>query len=156
MGDLPNNATEKCIIHLWGTDYKQLAPDASIKMGVQTSYGINGLVDERNWRPDQYLVMDANELVVNVNSANKDDFLDKVLAPRHYDKINVAYCDGSVHVKSLLEMEIEAEQAKNDWRGQADSAVDRDHDADSRFPSRRVQKDLDHCRGDSAPAALIS
>jgi len=117
MGQLPNNDTETCIIHLWGTDYKQLAPAASINMGTLTSYGINGLVEEKDWRPDQIFLMDANQLVVNPLSTNKADFLDQVLIPRHNGKLNVAACDGSVRQTTEIDMEMQLNRSPNLWKG---------------------------------------
>ena len=107
---------DKKIIRLWGWDYAQKAPDVTINLGAQSSYGINSLVGEKRWRPEQFLVMDANELVVEVGNTNHADFLDEVLVPRHFGKVNVSNCDGSVHSMTYLEMEMELAESKSLWR----------------------------------------
>jgi len=116
MNASPENATEKLIIHLWGTDNKQLAPPVSINMGVQSSYGINGIVAQKTWRPEQFLVMDANQLVVQPDSSSKADFLDEVLMPRHRGKVNVVTCGGDVKVVRPIDMEIELKKSDSLWR----------------------------------------
>jgi prepilin-type N-terminal cleavage/methylation domain-containing protein len=116
IGSLPDDADDKLIIHLWGMDYKQLAPPVSISMGVQTSYGINGIVAQKTWRPEQFLVMDANTLVVDPDSSSKADFLDEALAPRHYGKVNVVTCGGDVQAVRPIDMEIELNKPKSLWR----------------------------------------
>jgi len=104
------------IIRLWGWDYKELAPPYTINIGAQSSYGINGLIEEKNWRPEQFLVMDANELVVEADETNHADFLDEVLVPRHHGKLNVANCDGSVEARTVLDMEMELAEPQGLWR----------------------------------------
>jgi hypothetical protein len=116
IGASPENATEKLIIHLWGMDYKQLAPPVSITMGAQTSYGINGIVQEKIWRPEQYLVMDANTLVIEAASATKTDFLDEAVMPRHKGKANVVTCGGDVKAVRLIDLEMELKKSDSLWR----------------------------------------
>ncbi len=117
IGALPDDADDKMIIHLWGMDYKQLAPPVSISMGAQTSYGINGLVREKVWRPEQYLLMDANTLVIEAESSSKTDFLDEVVMPRHKEKVNVVTCGGDVKAVRLIDMEMELKKSDSLWRG---------------------------------------
>ena len=73
-------------------------------------------MEEKNWRPEQIFVMDANELVVEVGSASKEDFLDEVLVPRHMGRLNVATCDGGVRPMTVLEMEMELKKSRSLWR----------------------------------------
>ncbi len=115
-GQIAGDDDDLAIIRLWGWDHAQLAPPVSINLGASTSYGINGLVEQKSWRPEQWLVMDANELVVEVGSAAREDFLDEVLVPRHMGKLNVSTCDGSVRAISLFEMEMELEKSRSLWR----------------------------------------
>ena len=115
-GQVAGDADDTAIIRLWGWDHTKLAPPVSITMGAQSSYGVNSLVEEKNWRPEQILVMDANELVVEVGSASKEDFLDEVLVPRHMGKLNVATCDGGVRPMTMLEMEMELRKSRSLWR----------------------------------------
>jgi len=115
-GQLAGDADDKRIIRLWGWDNTKLDPSVSITMGAQTSYGVNSLVEEKNWRPEQIFVMDANDLVVEVGSAAKEDFLDEVLLPRHMGKLNVTTCDGAVKTMTVLEMEMELEKYRSLWR----------------------------------------
>jgi prepilin-type N-terminal cleavage/methylation domain-containing protein len=116
IGALPNDADDKMIIHLWGMDNKQLAPPVSISMGAQTSYGINGLVKEKVWRPEQYLVMDANTLVIEAASSTKTDFLDEAVMPRHKGKANVVTCGGDVKAVRLIDLEMELKKSDSLWR----------------------------------------
>ena len=112
----PEDDDDKMIIEMYGWDNKKYGDKVSIDIGAQTSYGINSLVEEKNWRPEQILVMDANELVVEVGSASKEDFLDEVLVPRHMGKLNVATCDGGVRPMTMLEMEMELRKSRSLWR----------------------------------------
>jgi prepilin-type N-terminal cleavage/methylation domain-containing protein/prepilin-type processing-associated H-X9-DG protein len=114
-GQKPEDADDKMIIELYGWDNKRYGDKVSIDMGAQTSYGINGLVEDRKWRPDQYLVMDANELVIDISGTNKADLLDEVLVPRHGGKLNVSKCDGSVVQKRAVDMEMELTRPVNLW-----------------------------------------
>ena len=116
IGALPEDADDKLIMHLWGMDYKQLAPPVSIRIGAQASYGINGLVMERTWRPEQYLVMDANTIVIEAESSNKTDFLDEALMPRHNGKVNVVTCGGDVKKAGVIEMELDLKKQDSLWR----------------------------------------
>jgi prepilin-type N-terminal cleavage/methylation domain-containing protein len=116
IGSLPDDADDKCIIHLWGMDYKQIAPPVSISMGAQSSYGINGLVAEKAWRPEQFLVMDSNALVIEAQSGSKTAFLDEALVPRHNGKLNVVTCGGDVKKASLIDMELELKKSDSLWR----------------------------------------
>jgi len=112
----PEDDDDKLIIRLWGWDHPRLAPPFSIDVGAQSSYGVNSLVEKKNWRPKQIFVMDANELVVEVGSASKEDFLDEVLVPRHMGKLNVSTCDGGVRSMTVLEMEMELQKSRSLWR----------------------------------------
>ena len=116
IGSLPDDADDKLIIHLWGMDNKKIDPPVSINMGAQSSYGINGIVQEKKWRPEQYLVMDANMLVVDPDSSSKATFLDEALMPRHYGKVNVVTCGGDVKKASLIDMEMELKKSDSLWR----------------------------------------
>jgi len=116
IGSLPDDADDKLIIHLWGMDNKKIDPPVSINMGAQTSYGINGLVAQKTWRPEQFLVMDANQLVVQPDSSSKADFLDEVLMPRHKGKVNMVTCGGDVKAVRPIDMEIELKKSDSLWR----------------------------------------
>ena len=116
IGSSPETATDKLIIHLWGMDYKQLAPPVSISMGAQSSYGINGIVKEKTWRPEQFLVMDANALVIEAESSSKTAFLDEALNARHKGKVNVVTCGGDVKAARPIDMEIELKKSDSLWR----------------------------------------
>lgn len=115
-GTIAGDDDDIAIIRLWGWDNPKLVPPVSITMGAQSSYGINSLVEQKNWRPEQIFVMDANELVIEVGSASKEDFLDEVLVPRHMGKLNVSTCDGSVRPMTMIEMEMEFDKSTNLWR----------------------------------------
>lgn len=115
-GTVAGDADDLAIIRLWGWDHTKLAPPVSITMGAQSSYGVNSLVEEKNWRPEQIFVMDANETVVEVGSAAKEDFLDEVVVPRHMGKVNMSTCDGGVRQMTVLEMEMELRKSRSLWR----------------------------------------
>jgi len=115
-GALPEDADDKLIMHLWGMDYIQLAPPVSISVGAQTNYGINGLVMEKTWRLEQFLVMDANTLVIQAESSSKTDFLDEALMPRHNGKLNVVTCGGDVKKAGVIDMEMELKKQDSLWR----------------------------------------
>ncbi len=113
MGGSPEDEDDKVIVHLWGVDNsEELAPAVEYVIGSPSSYGINALVGEKTWRPDQIMLMDAGDLVVDPEEYTWDELREDIIRPRHMGKANVVTCGGSVKAMTLDELEIEYEEGK--------------------------------------------
>lgn len=113
------DADDAEILHLWSKNYLQNDPRSpyAVQGGAQCSYGINSLIRATKWRPGQIMLMDANEIVVNVEGFNKQDIVEDVVMPRHFGKANVASVDGSVRGWTVLDLEAELRKPEDSrWR----------------------------------------
>lgn len=96
-------------------------PRSPLTLGRETaSYGMNAMVQGRDWSSRQILVTDACETVINVGSGNNEDDLEEVLQPRHFrtdpddpysGTLNVLTADGSVRSRTLDELQREYDES---------------------------------------------
>jgi len=107
----PSDDDDQEILHMWGRDNKAIDPRSPYVISSgRASYGINSLVRTRQWSPDQIMLMDANELVINIDSANLEDVFEEVVQPRHFGKANVVTVGSSVTTWSLADLEEELDK----------------------------------------------
>lgn len=117
----PADGDDKELLRLYGFDYRVMDPRSPLKFGSSevVSYGMNGMLDPTNYGSKQFLVMDANEPVLNVGTANYEDPLlfsagpQGVIKPRHFGKVNVATCDGAVTSWTLQDIKAQFDQPEH-------------------------------------------
>jgi type II secretory pathway pseudopilin PulG len=123
LGDnvVPTDSDDKELLHMWGRDMLRDDPRSPLRFGSTeaVSYGMNGMIDPANYGPKQFLVMDANEPVLQVGTTNYEDAEvfssgpQGVIKARHFGKVNVATCDGSVTSWTLPELRAQFDQVGN-------------------------------------------
>lgn len=84
--------------------------------GGFSSYGMNNQVPQQSWaRGRQIMFAEYDKSVIDVDNKNgNNDDLDDWLAPRHFEKANAIYGDGSLGSYKVPELNPSANQ-KNKW-----------------------------------------
>lgn len=119
-GKEPEDSDDKILCHLWGWHVTKLDGPVIIPFGAPASYGINSLLQPRNWRPSEFYIMDANDVVVDLHTYELDQVRDRHLR-RAKDgtvkgMVNVVNVDGTVRGWTLEEMERELDKdLPNRW-----------------------------------------
>jgi hypothetical protein len=116
--ETPEDDDDAEILHMFSLHYVQHDPRSpyGIKASAGASYGMNGLIDPRRWRPGQLMLMDANETRIDVGTRNYEDIMEEVVLPRHLGKVNTVTVGGSVNTMSLMELEQELDKYNGLWR----------------------------------------
>ncbi|MCD6303857.1 MAG: prepilin-type N-terminal cleavage/methylation domain-containing protein [Planctomycetes bacterium] len=117
IGDSPQSDSDKEILHMFSLGFVRHDPRSpyGIPTAGRCSYGMNGLLEPRKWRPGQFMLMDANETRIDIGTANYEEPLEDVVMPRHMGKANVLTVGGSVKPMSLLELEMERDSDDGRW-----------------------------------------
>jgi prepilin-type N-terminal cleavage/methylation domain-containing protein/prepilin-type processing-associated H-X9-DG protein len=116
-GDQSNWQAE-VILRMTGNGYQNHI-DAPIEVaGGVASYGMNSEVRGTISRPGQVLMLDYRKTTVVVTPENHNyiEFFDDDFAPRHFDKANVMFVDGSVQAMSRGELDPETVEGQQLWR----------------------------------------
>lgn len=94
-------AEDETIMQLGGNHCREVDPRSPHVIHTETaSYGINSLIEPKKFSPQQLMLMDANEIVLDVG---RPDWMDHI-KPRHLGKVNVATVGGSVRAMALAEL----------------------------------------------------
>ncbi len=102
------------LLYLKGKSNYEVDDRSPVRLsGVPTSYGMSASIHPRGWRPEQILLMDANEVVVSTELDDQANDLDP-LAPRHFGKVNAVTVGQSVRSYTVLELEEMLE--RDAWR----------------------------------------
>lgn len=93
------------VMRLTGNGHQNIV-DPSVQIGASSAhYGMNNLATDTDHHGGQILLMDYGKTIIrmNTNGTYLDDF-DTFFAPRHFNKANVSYVDGSVKLMSRGEL----------------------------------------------------
>lgn len=122
-GASPDDDDDKELLRMWSRDFQKIDPRSpfGIQVGGKSSYGMNGLIEDKKWGPGQLMLMDANETRIDVDTANLEDDLFHpdwgIIKARHMGKVNVNSVDGSVKSMTLDELEEALDRHFEDDRG---------------------------------------
>ena len=94
-------ARDELVFQLGGKSYRQ--PHTMTIQTATASYGINSLIEQKRFGPQQLMLMDANRVVLPVGDP---DWMTHI-QERHLGKVNVVTVDGCVRSMTKAQMQDE-------------------------------------------------
>ena len=99
------------VMKLGGHTCREVDPNSPVYIFMETaSYGMNGALRPRKFGPQQLMLMDANEVLIDIEEPDWEEHVKE----RHLGKLNALVVGGSVSTISLVDLQDELDLYKRE------------------------------------------